>query len=79
MDRCAGREPQSHSATTGSPSGADEAIILPVLSRMKARPFVPTAWLRSREVESVFALGVCRRRRSCEVVIQPQADVRRHC
>ena len=30
-------------------------------------------------VESVFALDACRRRRTCEVVVQLQADVRRHC
>src|SRR5262245_31998526 len=37
-------------STTGSPSGAEEAIILPVWSRIKARPSVPTAWFRSRDV-----------------------------
>ena len=30
-------------ATTGSPAEADEAIVLPVMSRMTARPLVPTA------------------------------------
>ena len=52
---CRARPPTALS-TTGSPSGADEAIIAPVSSRMKARPSEPMAWLRSRDDERVVAL-----------------------
>ena len=41
--------PATALSTTGSRSGADDAIIAPVLSRMKARPSEPTAWLRNNE------------------------------
>ena len=68
--------PPTALSTTGSPAGADEATIAPVASRMKARPFVPTAWLRSSAASS-SSRGVGRRRRTRQVVVQPHADVRR--